>query len=151
MTTPQRPNYWEYLRLEELLGLQGGLDGDESGLSDHEVLFIVVHQIYELWFKLSLRELTTARDAMHRDPVPDQELSNLVASLGRVREIMDHAASHFRVMETLSTRDFLDFRDKLLPASGFQSAQMRELEILLGLSDEVRISMGVPKAPQTCV
>jgi len=136
------PSYWDYLRVEELLALQGGIEGDEARLSDHEVLFIVVHQVYELWFKLVLRELTTARDLMHRDPVPDQELSKAAMSLRRVREILDQCVSHFRVMETLSTRDFLDFRDKLLPASGFQSAQMRELEILLGLPDEKRVHLG---------
>jgi len=128
--------------VEELLDLQGGVDGDESKLSNHEVLFIVVHQVYELWFKLVLRELTTARDLMHQDPVPDQQLSRAAAALRRVREILDHCSSHFRVMETLSTRDFLDFRDKLLPASGFQSAQLRELEILLGLKDEKRVHLG---------
>jgi tryptophan 2,3-dioxygenase len=141
--TDQRlPSYWEYLHVEELLALQGGLEGDEDQLSNHEVLFIVVHQVYELWFKLVLRELTTARDLIHRDPVPDQELSRLVSSLNRVTTIFEQAVSHFRVMETLSTRDFLDFRDKLLPASGFQSAQMRELEVLLGLDDERRLSLG---------
>ncbi len=136
------PNYWEYLRIEELLSLQGGVEGDEAQLSNHEVLFIVVHQVYELWFKLVLRELTSARDLLNLNPVPDQELSRAAASLRRVREILDIASPHFRVMETLTTRDFLDFRDKLLPASGFQSAQMREVEILFGLRDEDRIHLG---------
>ncbi len=136
------PSYWEYLRVEELLSLQGGVEGDEAQLSDHEVLFVVVHQVYELWFKLVLRELSTARDLMNQDPVPDQQLSGAAAALRRVREILDHCASHFRVMETLSTRDFLDFRDKLLPASGFQSAQLREVEVLLGLEDDKRIHLG---------
>jgi tryptophan 2,3-dioxygenase len=139
---PRIPSYWDYLRVEDLLALQGGVEGDESQLSNHEVLFIVVHQVYELWFKLVLRELTTARDLMHQNPVPDERLSRAAASIRRVREILDHCVSHFRVMETLSTRDFLDFRDKLLPASGFQSAQMRELEILLGLKDEKRVHLG---------
>jgi len=136
------PSYWEYLRVEELLALQGGVEGDEAQLSDHEVLFVVVHQVYELWFKLVLRELTTARNLMNQDPVPDQQLSTAAAALRRVREILDHCVSHFRVMETLSTRDFLDFRDKLLPASGFQSAQLREVEVLLGLEDDKRIHLG---------
>ena len=136
------PSYWEYLRVEDLLSLQGGLERDERRLSDHEVLFVVVHQIYELWFKLVLRELTTARDLMNQDPVPDERLSRAAASLRRVCAVLDHCVSHFRVMETLSTRDFLDFRDKLLPASGFQSAQLREMEILLGLRDDERIHLG---------
>ena len=67
------PSYWEYLRVEEMLALQGGVEGDEAQLGDHEVLFIVVHQIYELWFKLILRELSSARDLMHQDPVPDHD------------------------------------------------------------------------------
>ncbi len=136
------PTYLDYLRIEELLALQGGTEGDEDRLSNHEVLFIVVHQVYELWFKLILREIEAARDLMSQDPVPDQQLSRASAALRRVRELLDHCVSHFRVIETLSTRDFLDFRDKLLPASGFQSAQLRELEILLGLADDKRIHLG---------
>ncbi len=138
----ERPSYWKYLHIEELLGLQDGLERDESVLSDHEVLFIVVHQVYELWFKLVLRELGTVRDLMNRDPVPEPDLSLASASLRRVREILDHCTSHFRVMETLSPRDFLDFRDKLIPASGFQSAQMRELEVFLGLPYDKRVHLG---------
>lgn len=137
-----RPSYWEYLRIEDLLSLQDGLEGDEAALSDHEVLFIVVHQVFELWFKLVLRELTTARNLLNRDPVPDLELSKTVRCLRRVKEILDRGADHFRVMETLTTRDFLDFRDKLLPASGFQSAQFREVEILMGLREQVRLHLG---------
>jgi tryptophan 2,3-dioxygenase len=128
--------------VDALLDLQGGVEGDEAALADHEVLFIVVHQVYELWFKLVLRELTTARDLMRADPVPDQELSRLVAALRRIARIFELATDHFRLMETLTTRDFLDFRDKLLPASGFQSAQMREIEILLGLDESERLHLG---------
>lgn len=135
-------NYWEYIHVEELLGLQGGIENDESDKSNDEVLFIVVHQIYELWFKLMLRELTSARDLFHQNPVPDMALANAVRSLKRVVTILEQAVQHFRVMETLTTRDYLEFRDKLIPASGFQSAQMREIEILLGLDDAVRIPLG---------
>lgn len=137
-----RPNYGEYLRLEDLLALQGGLERDERKLSNHEVLFIVVHQVYELWFKLAMRELTAARDIMRKEPVPDQDLSLAVLSLRRVREVLDQAANHFRLMETLTTRDFLDFRDKITPASGFESAQMRALEVLFGLEEKDRIHLG---------
>lgn len=135
-------NYWEYIHVEELLRLQGGMENDESDKSNDEVLFIVVHQIYELWFKLMLRELTSARDLFHQNPVPDMALANGVRSLKRVVTILEQAVQHFRVMETLTTRDYLEFRDKLIPASGFQSAQMREIEILLGLEDAVRIPLG---------
>ncbi len=135
-------NYWEYIRVEELLGLQGGFDGDEAKVENDEALFIVVHQIYELWFKLVLRELSAARDMFRQNPVPDIQLASAVRSLKRVVTIFEQATAHFAVMETLTTRDYLGFRDRLIPASGFQSAQLREIEIVLGLEDSLRIPLG---------
>lgn len=135
-------NYWEYIKVEELLALQGGFDGDESKVSNDETLFIVVHQIYELWFKLILRELTAARDLFRQNPVPDIQLATAVRAIRRVVAIFEQAVQHFHVMETLTTRDYLEFRDRLIPASGFQSAQLREIEILLGLDDALRIPLG---------
>ena len=61
---PSVPTYWDYLQIDTLLGLQGGLAGDESGLSADELLFIIVHQSYELWFKQVLRELKEAHSTM---------------------------------------------------------------------------------------
>lgn len=135
-------NYWEYIRVEELLSLQGGIDGEESALSNDEVVFIVSHQIYELWFKLIIRELVSARDLFNQNPVPDMAMASAVRSFKRVTTLFEQAASHFRVLETLTTRDYLAFRDSLIPMSGFQSAQLREIEILLGLEDKVRIPLG---------
>ncbi|MEP7120811.1 MAG: tryptophan 2,3-dioxygenase family protein [Byssovorax sp.] len=135
-------NYWEYIHVEELLALQGGFDADESKVGNDEALFIVVHQVYELWFKLILRELTTARDIFRQNPVPDIQLAAATRSFKRVITIFEQATQHFQVMETLTTRDYLEFRDRLIPASGFQSAQMREIEIILGLDDGVRIPLG---------
>jgi tryptophan 2,3-dioxygenase len=135
-------NYWEYIHVEELLALQGGFDADESKVGNDEALFIVVHQVYELWFKLILRELTTARDILRQNPVPDIQLAAATRSFKRVITIFEQATQHFQVMETLTTRDYLEFRDRLIPASGFQSAQMREIEIILGLDDGVRIPLG---------
>ncbi len=134
--------YWDYIRVEQLLRLQGGIEDDESTITDHEVLFIVVHQVFELWFKLALRELTTLRDLFKQDPVPEESLAGAVGSMDRLTRIFRSAVSHFEVLESLNTRDYLDFRDKLFPASGFQSAQMREMEILLGMQDEERIGLG---------
>jgi tryptophan 2,3-dioxygenase len=134
--------YWDYIRVEELLRLQGGIDDDEGSLSDHEVLFIVVHQVFELWFKLALRELTTLRDLFTLDPVPEESLAGAVGSMDRLTRIFSSAVQHFELLESLNTRDYLDFRDKLFPASGFQSAQMREMEVLLGLDDAERIGLG---------
>lgn len=135
-------NYWDYIHVEELLALQGGFDGDEQKINDDEVLFIVVHQVYELWFKLVLRELTSARALLLQNPVPDQDLVVVARKLRRVVTIFEQATEHFRVMETMTTRDYLEFRDRLIPASGFQSAQLREIEVLLGLDDALRIPLG---------
>jgi len=141
---PSRPvSYWEYLRLEELLALQGGVERDERALTNDEVLFVAVHQVFELWFKLVHRELRTARDLFVADPVAEQELSGAVRSLKRACAILRVATQHWEVMETLPTREFLAFRDKLLPASGFQSAQMRQIEILLGLLEDERAPIGL--------
>ncbi|MDJ0974197.1 MAG: tryptophan 2,3-dioxygenase family protein [Planctomycetota bacterium] len=135
-------SYWDYIRVEDLLELQNGLEEDEAPLSNHEVLFVTVHQVFELWFKLILRELSTLRDFFNQDNVPEQDMALAAESLGRISTILNVAVKHFEVVETLHTRDYLDFRDKLFPASGFQSAQMREMEIILGLPDDERIGMG---------
>lgn len=134
--------YWDYIRVEDLLQLQGGVERDEHRVGDDEVRFIVIHQIDELWFKIVLRELTTARNLFARVPVPESDLATAVAGLRRVSLIFGLAAQHFALMETMRTQDYLVFRDKLNPASGFQSAQMREIEILLGLAHEDRIALG---------
>src|SRR5262245_22995344 len=138
---PATPNYWDYIHVEELLTLQKGLAADEAELTNDEVLFITVHQVFELWFKLILRELRFLRDFFHQELVHDQELSRAVASLRRVVTLWRRCADHFEVLETLSTRNYLSFRDKLTPASGFQSAQMRQIEIVLGLEDEQRVTL----------
>src|SRR5437867_441886 len=83
-TRATTPNYWDYIRVEELLALQSGLAENEAELSNDEVLFITVHQVFELWFKLILRELRFLRDFFHQDMVHDQELSRAVASLRRL-------------------------------------------------------------------
>jgi tryptophan 2,3-dioxygenase len=140
-TGARTPNYWDYVRVEELLGLQSGLAADEAELTNDEVLFITVHQVFELWFKLILRELRFLRDFFHQELVHERELSRAVASLRRIVTIYRRCADHFEVVETLSTRSYLSFRDKLTPASGFQSAQMRQIEIVLGLEDGQRVNL----------
>jgi len=138
----QPSTYWEYIRTEEILALQGGLSEDDRTLSNDEVVFIVVHQIDELWFKLALRELEEVRDLFASVKVPEQTLSSVTRGIRRAVLLFGQIASHFALMETLTTRDYLGFRDKLSPASGFQSAQMRELEIVLGLRPDERIPLG---------
>ena len=137
------PSYWEYIRVEDLLALQNGLERDDSKLANEEVLFITVHQVFELWLKLVLRELRTARELFFAPHVAEQQLSGGVRSLKRAITILRNSYPTWEVMETLTTREFLAFRDKLIPASGFQSAQLRQIEILLGLEEKDRIALGV--------
>lgn len=142
MTRPAT-TYWDYIQVEKLLALQGGLDRDESGLANDEVLFITVHQIFELWFKLIYRELRSARDLFQAAFVEEQQLSGAAHSLERIATIFKVSTHHWEVMETLTTREYLAFRDKLMGASGFQSAQLRQIEILFGLDEKERIALGL--------
>ncbi len=140
---PRTPTtYWDYIKVEPLLSLQGGLGESDAELNNDEVLFITVHQIDELWFKLILRELVAVRDLFASERVPEQALSSAVRGLRRTALLMHSVAQHFALMESMTTRDYLAFRDKLSPASGFQSAQLREIEIVLGLEPSERIALG---------
>ncbi len=116
--------YATYLKLDTLLGLQQ----PRSAPAEHdELLFIVVHQTYELWFKLQLHELEKVRRALSAD-----DLYGAVATFKRVRTIMKVMVEQVDVVETLTPMSFNSFRDRLDTASGFQSAQFREFEFLLG-------------------
>lgn len=127
--------YGGYLSLNELLALQR----DGEGISNDEMHFIVVHQTFELWFKQVIRELREVRDILASEHVPEADVPIAVAHLGRVTEIFRLMAHQWKVMETLTPQGFLAFRDGLGTASGFESFQMREMEILLGLQNEDRI------------
>ena len=136
------PTYWDYLQLDQLLALQGGLEGDERDQLPDETLFIVVHQAYELWFKLVLRSMRLARDHLDQPRVDEVTIPHVVHHLRRINTVLRLGIHQFEVVETLTPQGFLDFRDKLVPSSGFQSFQMRELEILMGLEDADRILYG---------
>jgi tryptophan 2,3-dioxygenase len=126
--------YWDYLKLDRLLELQTGLDETEEAISADELHFIVVHQTFELWFKVILSEIRVACDLLGKDPVPEEDIPRVVHRLDRINEIFRLGVAQWVVMETLPPQDFLAFRDKLVPASGFQSFQMREMEMAMGLS-----------------
>jgi tryptophan 2,3-dioxygenase len=134
--------YWDYIRVEPLLALQTGAAASEAELTNDEVMFLVVHQIDELWFKLALREMVSVRNLFARDPVPEQALAAAARGIRRMETIIHQLAGHFALMETMTTRDYLAFREKLSGASGFQSAQMREIEILMGLPEAERVPLG---------
>ncbi len=112
----------------------------------------MVHQVFELWFKLVLHELSHTRDILgrqgpegHRATVPEEMIPSATHAIARVNEIFRVATDHWRVMETMPTANFLEFRDMVIPASGFQSAQFRELEILAGLPEDDRMDFeGTP-------
>lgn len=119
--------YGSYLRIPELLALQQC----RSAPAHHdEPLFIVIHQAYELWFKLILHEVDTAAERLAVDDV--WEARRL---LRRVVEIWRVLVAQVSILETMRPQDFLGFRDHLNPASGFQSVQFRELEFALGMKD----------------
>ncbi len=134
--------YWDYMRLEELTSLQRGLESNDAELANDEVMFITIHQIDELWMKLALRELVSVRNLFAKDVVPEQSIASAVRGMRRMVIVFQQLAHHFALMETMTTRDYLAFRDKLSPASGFQSAQLREIEILMGLDEGARIPLG---------
>lgn len=136
------PTYWGYLKLDQLLSLQSGLAEHEEDISADELHFVIVHQVAELWFKLVLKELRDARNELSQPTVPEKNLPGVVHHLKRVNKIFGVLQDHWGVVATLTPQDFLEFRDKLIPASGFQSAQLRELEILCGLETESRVSYG---------
>ena len=122
-----RLTYGSYLRVAELLDQQH-LESDPP--AHDELLFITVHQVYELWFKQLLHELTAAREEMFSG-----DLWRARHLLARVVAIEDVLIRQVAVLETMTPQDFLVFRDRLAPASGFQSVQFRELEFLAGAKD----------------
>jgi tryptophan 2,3-dioxygenase len=131
--------YWDYLKLPQLLGIQEGL-GDEP--SADEMHFIIVHQVFELWFKQIIKELDLAKTVMNKPTVDEKVIPSVVHHLKRVNTILESAIKHFDVVETLTPQNFLQFREKLGTASGFQSFQMREIEFLLGLEISEREAYG---------
>ncbi|MBT8400505.1 MAG: tryptophan 2,3-dioxygenase [Rhodothermia bacterium] len=134
--------YGDYLKLDTLLGSQE-LESARRGAEAHdEMLFIIVHQTYELWFKLILWELDSLIGIFEGAPVEEEEVGTAVARLGRIVEIQRVLVKQIDVIETMTPLDFLEFRDVLIPASGFQSVQFRVIENRLGLrpSDRLRFA-----------
>jgi tryptophan 2,3-dioxygenase len=127
--------YADYLDLHTLLSLQG----DDAELSNDEQHFIIVHQAFELWFRLVLIELKSARTLLMQSILPEEDVPRVVHHLKRCTEIFRLMTGQWKVMETLTPQDFLAFRDGLGTASGFESYQMRELELLLGLQQNQRV------------
>ena len=122
-----RLSYGSYLKVPELLDLQELLSDPPA---HDELLFIVVHQAYELWFKEMLFELESVRERLRRGDT--RGARHLLARVNAIEGVM---IEHIGVLETMSPQEFLEFRHNLAPASGFQSVQFREIEFLSGLKD----------------
>jgi tryptophan 2,3-dioxygenase len=117
--------YTSYLALDEVLGAQRPRSDEHD-----EMLFIVIHQVYELWFKQLLHELAQLQRRLE-----DGDTAHALHTLRRVLTILKVAVAQIDVLETMTPRQFLGFRDRLEASSGFQSAQFREIEAVLGRRD----------------
>lgn len=120
--------YNNYLKVPELCRLQNLLSDPPH---HDEMLFIVIHQTYELWFKLMIHEIEHSIRC-----IKNKEILNAHHFLKRVGEIMKVLVNQIHILETMRPVDFLEFRERITPASGFQSLQFRELEFLVGLKDD---------------
>ncbi|MGH8928506.1 MAG: tryptophan 2,3-dioxygenase family protein, partial [Acidimicrobiia bacterium] len=141
--TPSRdPVYYsDYLQLDRLLSCQK-LASAAAGAPVHdEMLFIIVHQAYELWFKQILWELDAVATLFARDKVDETEMLRIVGHLDRITEIQKLLIDQISVLETMTPLDFLEFRNYLIPASGFQSVQFRLVENRLGVRPEDRMKL----------
>lgn len=138
---PRQPVYYsEYLQLDKILNAQLPESAKEGVHADDEMLFIIIHQAYELWFKQIIHELDIVRDIFMQPNIHNNapDIYNSVHRLKRVCGILSIAVSQMGVMETMTPLDFLDFRDLLRPASGFQSIQFKMIEAKLGLAFQNR-------------
>jgi tryptophan 2,3-dioxygenase len=130
--------YGSYLRLPQLLAAQHLESGEQDQPPAHdELLFITIHQVYELWFQQLLHEAETVRDALVATQAASggRDLWFVRHLLGRMHVIERVLVQQIDVLETMTPQDFLEFRQRLAPASGFQSVQFRELEFLSGAKD----------------
>ena len=120
-------SYSSYLKVDSLLSLQEPLS---QGPEHDELLFIVIHQTYELWFKQLIHELEMTQTVLRRD-----EGHRALSLLGRSRTILKTLVSQVDILETMTPLQFNSFRDRLESSSGFQSAQFREVEAIFGRRD----------------
>lgn len=116
--------YSDYLHLDEILSAQ---HPRSEGPEHDEMLFIIIHQVYELWFKQVLHELDFLKNRFEHD-----DTARALHTLRRVLTILKTMVAQIDILETMTPLEFLSFRDRLESASGFQSFQFRELEFLLG-------------------
>jgi tryptophan 2,3-dioxygenase len=132
--------YSDYIELDKILNSQHPKSFSSLEDGNDEMLFIIIHQAYELWFKQILFELDLVRSIFIRSRINDNsdDMSRVVYRLKRVVRILELINQQVSVLETMTALDFLEFRNHLLPASGFQSKQFRLIEAKLGLKMQQR-------------
>ena len=132
--------YSDYIELNTILNSQHPRSFENMEDGNDEMLFIIIHQSYELWFKQIIFELDLVRNIFIRERINDNspDMSNVVYKLKRIVKILELLNHQVNVLETMTALDFLEFRNYLLPASGFQSKQFRLIEAKLGLKMEER-------------
>jgi len=125
--------YGDYLELDKILSAQHPVSDSVGDAQHDEMLFITIHQTYELWFKQILFELDSIRAIFSELTIGAQKISSALHRLLRVHEVFKILVDQVRVLETMTSQEFLNFRDYLFPASGFQSFQFRLIEIKFGV------------------
>lgn len=131
--------YADYLCLNKILDAQDPASTKAGDHAHDEMLFIIFHQVYELWFKQMLYEMDIIQQRFSGDIVDDRDLSPVLDGLDRIAKIWQSLARQMDVLETMPPQSFTDFREYLKTASGFQSLQFRLLEIRLGLRRDDRL------------
>jgi tryptophan 2,3-dioxygenase len=143
--TDEELYYADYLHLDQLLTAQNPRSATTGQPVHDEMLFIIVHQAYELWFKQIIWELESVAAIFSQDRVDEADMGTVINRLRRITAIQVLLIEKIGVLETMTPLDFLEFRDYLFPASGFQSAQFRIVENLLGLRPGDRLLLaGAP-------
>lgn len=132
-------NYDAYLKLDQILTAQTLRSQEFNKPAHDEMLFIIVHQTYELWFKQILTELDSIHSLFSENSIDERDMGAIVSRMGRINKILRLLIDQLEIMETMTPLDFLEFRDMLFPASGFQSYQFRLVENKLGLKSSQRL------------
>jgi len=139
MTASRSVIYSDYLQLERLLTCQSPVSPENNISAHDEMLFIIIHQTYELWFKQIVYELRSIISMFDDNFIDERNIGVAVGRIERIVEIEKLLINQIDVLETMTPLDFLDFRHLLIGASGFQSSQFRLIENLLGLDPKDRV------------
>jgi len=139
---PSSLHYIHYLALDKILDAQNLVSNKKGDEAHEEMLFIIIHQTYELWFKQILHEMQSIVDLLKSKKIDESSIGIVVNRMERINKIMDTLINQIEILETMTSLDFLNFRNHLSPASGFQSHQFRKIEVMSGLKIKQRHEFG---------